>query len=216
MLPVFELGIATALCFRRTRVLGVILACAMHFANLIVLGPWALNHQYPVLIWNLYFVFQTFWLFGPPMRKPANASSQSHSRKGGALGQISLQVVGLFAIAFAATASVNLCDHWLGWEVYAPRTSRADWTNPDKPRINSECLEKLGVPAYPQSRVQFAIRAAQVEFENLDLSITVKSASDRWTGERITRLVRPDQIPMERSRFRLNTLPRSNWTDRKK
>ena len=76
-LPMGELLIGGLLLFSRTRKLGGWLAIGLHASLLLVLGPWGLNHQPGVLIWNAWFIVQAWLLFAsskPNENQPASGS----------------------------------------------------------------------------------------------------------------------------------------------
>lgn len=64
LFPVGELLIAVLLLMRSTILLGLWGAWGMHVLLLLTLGPWGLQHEAGVLIWNAYFILQTGILFG--------------------------------------------------------------------------------------------------------------------------------------------------------
>ncbi len=225
--PLGELLVGGLLTFRKSRLLGVIAAVALHLGLVLILGPFGLNHQWPVLIWNLFFVVQAvilFWIVNdkseadvllpedevePQLQdQPANRPVPDtptpcpFPRLGWAITA--------FAILFPLTQPIGICDHWPAWEVYAPRTSRAEL----KSGIGSErsigqlSLDSYGVPIYPQARVQFAIARAIAQKGKLPCEIRVYSESDRWTGERAVKQLTGDQIEMHADHYRLNIRPR--------
>ena len=64
-LPLGELAVACLLAIRWTRRFGLLASIVMHGLLLVVLGPWGLDHQPGVLLWNLYLIGQNLLLFGP-------------------------------------------------------------------------------------------------------------------------------------------------------
>ena len=74
--PAFELLIAVGLCFGRTRRIALWGATAMHLGLLLALGPLGHRHQPGVLVWNVFFVFQDWILFGPRSDRVVSDSSK--------------------------------------------------------------------------------------------------------------------------------------------
>ena len=183
--------------------LATVLTGLFHFGLLLILGPWGLNHQPAVLIWNLFFIAQTFILFWPSIVASQNDSTDSkrtHSKTfqwRSSLGYI----FAVLAIGFPAGESLGFVDHWPAWGLYSPRNSRATlelppWTTPSvvetycvegKCNLDRWSLESLGVPNYPQARFQVGVckslLAKDKRFE-LTARVSVERMSDRWTGKR--------------------------------
>jgi hypothetical protein len=229
LFPATELLIGIGLMFRAMRVVFGWVAIMLHVGLMMILGPCGLGHQSPVLVWNAFFAVQAYWLF------------VRHGESGDSLAVIATKtpVVSAFAlmvIVFPATCSFGGCDHWLAWELYAPRSSRVTIQLPasslselpdpaasyaiEHPQLPGVValdlarwsLQELNVPVYPQARFQFGVAQSIAEFDGSDrnLRIIVRGRSDRWTGDRSSHEVRG---AMERSvyaaRFWLNTKPRS-------
>ena len=173
--PLGELLVGGLLAFRKSRRSGVIAGVALHMGLVLILGPFGLNHQCPVLIWNLFFIFQgliLFWIVNEnasedgslpddeiesqqPAQEPASKTAPGPMPWLGS-------AITAFAILFPLTQPIGICDHWLAWEVYAPRTSRAELRSgiDSGQPIKQLSLDTYGVPIYPQARVQFAIARA--------------------------------------------------------
>ena len=229
LLPLVELLAGIGSAFVMTRRLFGWLAMLLHVGLLLILGPWGLNHQSPVLIWNAFFIFQAYWLF---VRQPqAERSSQPRLARAWAAA-----VVALFVILFPATCSFGGCDHWLAWELYAPRSSRVTVELPGSAidqlpysagnyTKNSQwmpgvveldlarwSLEELGVPVYPNARFQLGVARAvsdQLDDERF-LRVQVKSHSNRRTGQRSSQQIRgTSEMKEQSSEFWLNTVPRA-------
>lgn len=62
--PAGEFVVAVLLLFKTTRRLGLYCSWGMHLALFATLGPWGLNHEWGVLIWNIFFLLQNGILFG--------------------------------------------------------------------------------------------------------------------------------------------------------
>jgi hypothetical protein len=232
LLPTFELVMAVGLLFANTRRWCAVGLIVMHAALVLILGPWGLGHQPGVLYWNLYLIGQNVFLFlllgdfGFAERKEIERLSIPQTFAGG---------LTLFVLLFPLTVFFGVCDHWLAWEVYAPRSSRAKveisvaevgrlpksmqafcettdersgFRNFDLGRWS---LVTLGVPIYPEDRFQFACAADLVRRFDLGyFRISTGAESNRWTGEREWEMVnRFDELNRLSSRFRLNTRPRN-------
>ena len=233
LLPLVELVTGIGLMFAVTRVACGWLAILLHGGLLLTLGPLGMNHQPPVLIWNTFFIFQAYWLFVRP--SSAESAIRFSSFKSSVAAGFATSV-----ILFPATSSFGLCDHWLAWELYAPRSSRVTIELPasaveqlphsvrayakQSPYLPGVVrldlaqwsLQQLGVPVYPQSRFQLGVaRAVGAQLNNDgSLRITEKSQSDRRTGKRSSVQVRgANELEKQTARFWLNTRPRVR-TDR--
>ena len=251
-LPLGELLIGGLLLFLKTRRLGGWLAMGLHASLLFVLGPLGLNHQPGVLIWNAWFIVQAWLLFvsrSPSESLQARGDSEDRSsfdeepkRTPIELPPVELiwfgRLLAMFVIAFPMTCALSpwvelpiKADHWVAWEVYAPRSSRAiaqvpAWTTSDpsldQPSFTSTSqpqtpnplsLQTLGVPVYPQDRFQAACWLAmfkkQAKTNGRSPTLTVLATADRFNGER--KQIRIDG-PVAAQKFRqqlwLNTLPR--------
>ena len=207
-------------------------AIGLHVALLLILGPWGLDHRPGVLIWNLFFVFQALFLFWPE----ANADQQENKAQAD-VDQTRLEkadsdrqnsapnlnwlalLLTIFVLSFPATQWIGVCDHWPGWQVYSPSSSRAQLRNGRS--VSQWSLEELGVPVYPQSRFQLAVayaaatkQAGEDQQGTGNFQIELRHQSNRFTGERVNEvLTGADQFKMKTSRFILNTQARNNWFD---
>ena len=203
ILPVGELVVAGLLLPRRTRRLGCVLACVMHGALILAVGPLGLNHSAGVLIWNVFFIGQNGLLF----RAERTTSPTLLVRPRDWESWLAL----LVAVA-PALRSVGCLDHWPAWAVYASGTERVSllvhesaieklepslracvepfqW-NPQWRylRIERWSLETVNAPIYPQDRFFVGVAIAIAERSQLDgeLKLVWQSSADRFTGERKT------------------------------
>lgn len=205
LLPLGELLVGVLLLMPKTRMAAGVLAMVLHLTLLVVLGPLGLDHQLGVLVWNLFFIFQA-WLLFVCRTDPASEAESKSAEPGGWFGK----TVGMLAIAIPVTClmlpQVELpmrADHWVAWEVYAPRSSRAGIQSPGRGRSMGELslgeqslselsLERLGVPIYPQARFQAGClvklggAGQSGGFGFRRQPILISSASDRFTGQRQT------------------------------
>ncbi|MFK7765999.1 MAG: MauE/DoxX family redox-associated membrane protein [Mariniblastus sp.] len=209
--PLVELLVGLALAFQKTRKLGIVAAVMTHallLATLIRLG-----HSPGVLAWNLYFIAQAVLLFGWHHVPRVNDIQQNPKP---------IKFIGvataLFVLLFPMTRPLGICDHWIAWEVYAPRCSRASFLSFDDSEPWSNLLNwseaTTGVPVYPQARFQLAVCLAtkrRYELANR-YAIDVAEPSNFWTGQRESvTMTRDDQITMFTDRYWLNLEPRSIW-----
>lgn len=216
LFPLGELLIGLALIFPKTRRLGLYATLGMHVSLLLILGPWGLNHQPGVLLWNLFFMFQAWILFG--RFRPAEVEELKHSKELSPLGVLARQMafsVWLAALLLPLTSLWDWYDHWPSWELYAPRTSRVkvefspalktklpeEWRpfwNNDRPEgldlgwsefdVAQWSLSSLQVPIYPQDRFQLGVALALANQldEDRDIRVTLQGPANRWTGARKT------------------------------
>ena len=230
--PLGELLVGLGLAIPITRRAGMAAAIALHVTLLLVLGPFGMGHRPGVLIWNLFFIAQTILLFGGD--SSLDSSSGEPARQSSAAG-FAGALVAIIVILFPATRMIGICDHWPAWEVYAPRSSRAEiessedlglptpstdqgtpWDNEPWLDMPQWSLSRLGVPIYPQGRFQLAVAMAVEQKFNLDrgFQVSLKSESNRRTGARSTEELRGhDQLQMRASRYWLNTKARNIWFD---
>ncbi len=231
--PTFELFAAIGLIFYPTRRAGAVAIIGMHVMLLLILGPWGLRHHSGVLIWNLFLLGQAFF-FWISIRWDQTKSQPSNQRVVPIAERLAMALVA-FVVVYPLTVHVSICDHWLAWEVYAPRTSRA------KLEISPSDIEKLpkalqpflsveaaydgfqaldlnrwslattGSPIYPEDRFQFGVAVDVVRQCNLkSFRIAIAGESNRWTGARAWQIVsRQDELDRLADYFRLNTRSRS-------
>ena len=145
-LPLGEFLIGGLLLFSKTRRLGGWLAMGLHASLLLILGPLGLNHQPGVLIWNAWFIAQAWLLFAsskPSKAVQKGSDLETHQNLAAETRRSSIEsppveliwfgrLLASFVIAFPITCAVSpwvelpiKADHWVAWEVYAPRSSRA-------------------------------------------------------------------------------------------
>ncbi len=233
LLPLGELLVGTGLAIPQFRRIAVVAAAGLHVALLLMLGPWGLDHRPGVLIWNAFFILQALILFWPGTsfdkeiveenvetldQAPLTNDSPkpTHNLNGLAL------LLTISVLCFPLTQWIGLCDHWPGWQVYSPSSSRAQLLG--QKSVSEWSLNELGVPVYPQSRFQLAVAMAVVEKANKNqtngpsrnrgFQIELRHQSNRFTGRRRTEtLTGVDQFKMKTSRFWLNTRARKIWFD---
>ena len=228
--PTGELLVGLGLVFRWTRRPAVVAALLLHLMLLAILGPFGMQHQPAVLLWNLFFMAQAvllFWWSPPPTTIPISQRAATLSP----LGWVYLVVLLLPVLEW-----FGAYDHWPAWSLYSPRSSRATieihradveklpdrlremlrepdddspWQRLDLARWS---IESLAVPIYPQDRFQVGMaRALDLRYD-LDRSVrvTVLSMAHPIDGHRTTWTYSGrSKIVAAGDRFRGNSQPRS-------
>lgn len=234
LLPTYELVMGFGLLLRTTRRYAVWGIVVMHAMLILILGPLGLNHQPGVLVWNAFLLGEVIFLFGGNKTSAERTKFRNRGRGGGKGGWIGDSLAGgltLLVLLFPLSVSYGVCDHWPGWEVYAPRSSRAALEiserevarlpnslqkylsrDPQLPgfrqlELDQWVLEALHVPIYPSNRFQFAVAVGVIkEYGLTEFRISTGGISDRWTGERDWRVTdKLDEIEMSASQFRFGT-----------
>ena len=137
MLPTGELIVGVLLLFPTLRWIGLPAAVLMHACMLLVLGPYGLNHNHGVLIWNTYFILQNAILFSSrktreqPVDEIAKQDNVMLSHDGKI---IHIQERKTFGRIITCLLTIILmmpllepwgfCDQWLAWKLYAPAGER--------------------------------------------------------------------------------------------
>ena len=149
-----EFGVAVLLMSSRTRWLGLWGAIGMHLTLLAALGPLGLNHSPGVLLWNVYFIVQDWFLFRTTGKRN---SLEENSRQPGLIpglnrlfwpggwGNRLATIVILAAIGWPSLESAGRCDHWLAWSVYSTRTHQATLRSASQVDV-----ESLQIPYYDE------------------------------------------------------------------
>ena len=221
-LPLGELAVALLLAMPWTRRFGLLVSIVMHGLLLVVLGPWGLDHQPGVLLWNLYFIGQNILLFGARIEPVAG----SERRWGLAEMGISL------ALLLPILEPFGWFDHWPAWAVYAPGAERVtllldaaaaerlpesmqahlgspQWRDGGRVvRTDLWSLRALSAPIYPQGRFRAAVASAIIERYQFDegATLVVESRADRLTGDRERRVFRgADAIKRHATSYWVNT-----------
>lgn len=233
--PLVELLVAIALLVPRLRPGGAVAAVMLHASLLLVLGPWGLQQQPGVLVWNMFFIAQATLLFcgsrrqfnsGEPAMKPGQLTPRRWAPT----------CVVLVVVCLPLLEPFGWFDHWPAWGLYSPRNSRAlvevhraglrnlpaelrpflGTADPDTTwvtlRIDDWSLATLSVPIYPQDRFQLGVAEAIAERYGLERTIRVRllGMSDRLSGARPEKtLIGRQQLVAAESRFRCNAQPAS-------
>ena len=233
MLPLGELLVGIGLLFGRTRNTALWMSLLMHFALILAVGPWGLNHRSGVLLWNGFFIVQNILLLRTA-RKERTLASTVGSSTGDSRRRIPVLILGT-AVLFPAFRFVGCCDAWPAWAVYASSPARVlvqvretsvgqlpegleQYVEPRRVndgwlwlRIDLWSLEATETPIYPEDRFQFGVARWVARESDLrdDVRIIYEEESDRWTGQR-KRFEKVGDAGMAEfgKRFLLNSLPR--------
>ncbi|MEM9644039.1 MAG: hypothetical protein AAF989_03505 [Planctomycetota bacterium] len=134
LLPVGELIIGIGLFARRTRPIAGMVAMGMHLTLIGILGPWALNHSWGVLLWNVVLLVQAWLLFvrsraslsDSVVAKRNDVSSPNADSRQGMVRWFVPRCVVIVAIVMPLFERAGYWDHWLSWSLYSPHASRVD------------------------------------------------------------------------------------------
>ncbi len=219
-MPIGELLVGLGLLLPKTRKFAVVMAVGLHSVLLATLLK--LGHSPGVICWNLYFICQAILLFSIRLPvTPKQAQSSDNMSPARYPFDIFAATLTGFVLLFPLTQPLGICDHWVAWEVYSPRTSRAativvqDSETPLSQDTLAWSEMAMFVPVYPQARFQLAVAMADLEDHSVNYSVQFKGVADRWDGTRKTEtLTGSDQMKMRASKFWLNTAPRKIWTER--
>ncbi len=123
LLPIGEIAVAVGLCFRKTQRPAVFYASIMHMMLLWILGPWGLDHQPGVLIWNGFFLLQNLVLFRPFSSSVSESQIEAELSETKGKRYLGIGVLA-FAVMWPFLEPFGYCDHWPAWAVYASRPER--------------------------------------------------------------------------------------------
>ncbi|MGB4708939.1 MAG: hypothetical protein WBH50_15690 [Fuerstiella sp.] len=189
---------------------GVILAMTAHVILLIALGPWGLNHNNAVLIWNIFFIVAVpllFWKKPTPATLASEAPIASPSESWMAL------TMNCCIVAFPLLGLIGISDNWPSWQLYSPRpevvrlfvsqnavpllpeqiSEYIDDPPPLQPwcpiRMDRWSLEATRSPIYPEDRFQLGVVAAILPdtIADGDFRIMIESAAEPAWWRRTTR-----------------------------
>lgn len=177
-MSVVETATGVLLLVRRTRRYAVAMSIGIHLLLLLTLGPWGLNHQAAVLIWNAYFAFAIPTLFLSSDSQDRNKNSLTPTKPARSR---SVACLTIFLVLFPLSGLFGIADNWPAWQLYSPRpevirvfvSQKAvnslppnlqkfvgtpapldDWC---PIRIDRWSLAATGSPIYPEDRFQLAI-----------------------------------------------------------
>jgi hypothetical protein len=140
LLPLGELLIGIMLCHRRTRKLAILSATLMHICLAVLFSPLGLNHEWGVVVWNVFFIFQNDMLFGTTLlagvakcrlksTSAANATEvelpeHTVDKPVKPQAQWISQLILILVLVLPALEPYEVVDHWPSWGLYSPRNSR--------------------------------------------------------------------------------------------
>lgn len=209
MFPVGELIVALGLATGRARRWFVPLAIVLHILLIWLLGPWGMQHQAGVLLWNVFFIGQLGFLFWPE-RQPDPASAPPES--------LPARFALYFVLLLPLAQNWGWCDPWMAWELYAPRVSRVqvflaepaieampelqryierESTAEFGPlwrelRLDQWSLDQQRAPIYPQGRfqLQVALEVMDRVAEPEQVFVRWLGPANRWNGRRDQKILR--------------------------
>jgi len=208
ILPAGELIVALLLVPARTRNAGLKLSLVMHGLLLLAVGPFGLNHEAGVLLWNGYFILQNLLL----LRSDSNAVMAGEMPPVQMRSSAGRILIGL-ALLMPALRGFGLWDNWPSWAVYSASPARVHVLIEDSavellPPDLRDCLEPRAVrdgwswlrldwwslrsvnaPLYPQDRFQLGLVIGMARRYGLQQSVRVihEGEADRFTGRRSRR-----------------------------
>lgn len=217
-LPIGELIVGVAMLFGRIQKFALCGSLLMHLVLILAVGPWGLHHNAGVLVWNGFFIVQNIVLLLAVRQAGATAGfpsgeSTTETRTAGKVS-CSRRPATVFilvgAVLFPALHSVECCDTWPAWAVYASSPARvlvqvredsvdqlpeslmpyveARRVNDGWSWLRSDLwsLTATGAPIYPEDRFQLGVALFVAREANLRDGIRVirEEDSDRWTGNR--------------------------------
>lgn len=208
------------------------LAMAMHLTLMLIVGPFGLNHEPAVLVWNVFFIGQAWLLFG---RRDAVAN-RAVQRSERTVADRFITGFTLAAVIFPLTSFWGVCDHWPAWSVYSSRPAIVEvWIDADAdadeqlPPELQACLKpappletrqefnldawsyrEQGCPLYPQERYRLALaREFLSRYELLEAAhVRVLATPNWWTGERQIEELNATDLRQRLERFWWNTRAR--------
>lgn len=232
--PIGELLVGVALAIPRVRRLGAVAAIGMHGMLIAIFSPIGLNHQAGVMLWNGLFMVQVYWLFLAPGIHFEELGSTSGPQTNPKPHVGAAETLLILVMILPLGERIGVVDHWLGWALYAPHSSRVQvfvaedcvqqlpkeawvyapensvaplgWRRVD---IDKWSLGVLHAPINPQQRVQFGVaRAVASVVPEAAVRVDLLSASSRWSGKRtIESLQGRTELESASQRFWFNTRP---------
>ena len=236
LFPIGELLCGLGLLWNPSRRLALVLAIIMHATLIGILGPWGLSHSWGVLLWNVVFIGLNA-LMWRQLSHPFSFQFRDDTGPSRGLATWRLVVSGLCMFLFVLPLGERLgvVDHWLGWALYAPHSSRArievlagsveqqpemvrrfvlsnaeDISAWDYVAVERWSLETLGVPVYPQQRFYVAVARALAEpADEFGVRVTLQGTANRWSGARSVRVLENrSELSQAAQRYWFNTKPR--------
>lgn len=239
--PVAELMCGISLLWHRSRTIALAAAIVMHATLIGILGPWGLGHSWGVLLWNVVFIGLNVgvWLELRVEKAagPFRLTWFSTQPSVGSLRRWRYCVASLCGMMLMLPLGerLGIVDHWLGWALYAPHSSRAriellagsggrqtevvrrfveadqqDLSPWERVAVERWSLQGLGVPIYPQQRFYVGVALALAEStDEYGLRVTLLGTANRWTGARNQRILESrDDLQRHSACYWFNTRPR--------
>ncbi|WP_166829932.1 MauE/DoxX family redox-associated membrane protein [Thalassoroseus pseudoceratinae] len=236
--PLGELLVALLLILWPHRRIGLWASWLMHGTLIALVGPFGLQHEWGVLLWNVFFIGQNALLY--PRRTGDAFGHQFIKELRPREFVASIPIV--TALVLPLTSLRGWFDEWPSWAVYTGRAEQvrveiredvresipkdlpiSDASTGDtldfqpwrSVNLGRWSLETLETPIYPQSRFRLAVAAAISERlpDEFGIRVTVRSATDRKSGARWTETYRGrEAIEQLLDRFWLNTQARRIWS----
>lgn len=177
-----ELLAGILLLVPRFRRAGVALTMTAHVTLLVALGPWGLDHNHAVLIWNVFFLLAIPVAFLDPRGSASILDSTAEVMHGTKSRFAACMNFGV--IAFPLAGLLGFADNWPSWQLYSPRpdvirlyvSERIATQLPERlrshigqplplqtwcsVRLDRWSLEETGSPIYPEDRFQLGLAAA--------------------------------------------------------
>ncbi len=243
LFPIGELLCGLGLLWRPSRKVAWGMAIVMHATLIAILSPWGLSHSWGVLLWNALFIGLNIltWRTVNQMARGKSSEAQPPATQASRTDGWSLRCwrIGVTALCTAMLAlplgeRLGLVDHWLGWALYAPHSSRARlellsgaverqtpvvqrYVQIDPVALNAWdyvaverwSLQELGVPIYPQQRFYVGVALALARSNGQSLRVTLLDAADRWSGARKQRVLENEgELNRASTNYWFNTQPR--------
>lgn len=234
LMPTGELLVAGLLLFPGTRRIGWGASCVMHALLMLAVGPLGLQHEWGVLLWNIFFIAQNTLLFVNGHRERGIPSSRT--------GWTYFAVV----LLLPSLELFGLLDHWPAWAVYCARpeqvrlyvrgesvhrlpSSLQPFVQPPLPLSTERAVNydawvfrEVHCPVYPQGRYRLALVSTLVASmpaaesrngiqtgEAPPFRIMFATSPNRRTGQRrVVELTSLDEIEAMLQSQWLNTQPR--------
>ena len=123
MLPVGEMIIALGLCFQRTRRTACLLALLMHLILLLTFQTGGLNHEWGVLLWNIFFIGMLLLLFDPLAKStpPSNEKRHRSPTSGNSLKESLIEITIATLMLLPFLEAWGYWDPWPSWALYASK-----------------------------------------------------------------------------------------------
>lgn len=185
LFPIGELWVGLGLASGYRPRLFVSLAIGLHSSLLLILGPIGQQHETGVLLWNIFFILQAILLFWP-IRKcvtpPSVALRMTSPRATISEFRAAWFIPGMIfwvAMVLPLAEPIGHCDHWLAWELYAPRSSRV------RIYVQSDAVSQ--VPEYLQPFVSDNVSPSDDPF-----GFWTEIRLDRWSTDELRAPLYPE------------------------